>query len=126
MKRRQFIKTAGSLTAGALITPSLLAKSASGKKPNLMVIMTDEHNFRTLGCYRDTLSPEQAFMWGKGNIVETPHIDSLAKQGALCTNFYSTSPVCSPARAGRDAPVPERRPTCSGKVTARRLTVSGG
>jgi arylsulfatase A-like enzyme len=62
------------------------------------VIMTDEHSFRTLGCYRDTLSPEQAFMWGKGNIVETPHIDALAKQGALCTNFYSTSPVCSPAR----------------------------
>lgn len=40
-------------------------------KPNLLIIHTDEHNFRTLGCYRDTLSPEQAFMWGKGNIVES-------------------------------------------------------
>ena len=67
-------------------------------KPNLLVIMTDEHNFRTLGCYRDTLSPQQAFMWGKA-VVETPHIDSLARNGVICTSFYATTPVCSPSRA---------------------------
>ncbi len=65
---------------------------------NLLIIQTDEHNFRTLGCYRDTLSPQQALMWGKA-VVETPHIDSLAKDGAICTSFYATTPVCSPSRA---------------------------
>ena len=65
---------------------------------NLLVIQTDEHNFRTLSCYRDTLSPQQALMWGKA-VVDTPHIDSLAKQGAICTSFYATTPVCSPSRA---------------------------
>jgi len=65
---------------------------------NLLVVMTDEHNFRTLGCYRDTLSPQQALMWGPA-VVETPNIDWLAEQGAICTSFYATTPVCSPSRA---------------------------
>ncbi len=66
---------------------------------NVLVIQTDEHNFRTLGCYREHLSPEQARVWGDKAIVETPHIDSLARRGALCTSFYATSPVCTPSRA---------------------------
>lgn len=67
-------------------------------KPNLLIIQTDEHNFRTLGCYRDQLSDEQAFMWGEGNIVETPNIDYLAKNGMMFTKYYAASPVCSPSR----------------------------
>ena len=66
---------------------------------NLLIIQTDEHNFRTLGCYRDLLSPEQAFIWGKDAIVKTPAIDSIAKRGAVCTSYYATSPVCTPSRA---------------------------
>lgn len=67
-------------------------------KPNLLIIQTDEHNFRTLGCYRDQLSDEQALMWGEGNIVETPNIDYLAENGMLFTKYYAASPVCSPSR----------------------------
>lgn len=66
--------------------------------PNLLIIQTDEHNFRTLGCYRNLLSPDQAFMWGDGNVVETPHIDYLAKNGVLFTKFYAATPVCTPSR----------------------------
>ena len=51
-----------------------------------MIIHTDEHNFRTLGCYG-------------GKIVKTPNIDLLAAGGAMCTKFYATTPVCSPSRA---------------------------
>jgi len=69
------------------------------KKPNLLIIHTDEHNLRTLGCYRNTMSDEQALMWGKETIVETPHLDRLAKEGLLCENWYATSPVCTPSRA---------------------------
>ncbi len=68
-------------------------------KPNLLIIHTDEHNLRTLGCYRETMSEEQAFMWGRESIVETPHIDRLAEEGVLCKNWYATSPVCTPSRA---------------------------
>ncbi|WP_146396027.1 sulfatase [Planctomycetes bacterium CA13] len=66
---------------------------------NVLIIQTDEHNFRTLGCYRETLAPEQAFAWGNDAFVETSAIDSLAKRGAICTSFYATSPVCTPSRA---------------------------
>ncbi len=67
-------------------------------KPNLLIIQTDEHNFRTLGCYREQLSYKQAFIWGDGNNVETPNIDFLAKNGVLFTKFYAATPVCSPSR----------------------------
>ena len=59
----------------------------AAKRPlNLLVIQTDEHHFGTLGCYG-------------GQIVQTPHIDGIARRGAICTGFYATTPVCSPSRA---------------------------
>ncbi len=59
---------------------------AADRPPNLLVLHTDEHHTNTLGCYG-------------GKIVKTPHIDALAKGGAICTSFYATTPVCSPSRA---------------------------
>lgn len=32
-------------------------------------------------------------------LVKTPHLDRLAAEGAVFENFYSTSPLCAPARA---------------------------
>ncbi len=68
-------------------------------KPNVLIVITDEHNFRTLGCYRQQLTRDQAEMWGPGAIVETPHIDRLANEGVICTRAYATAPVCTPSRA---------------------------
>ena len=93
MNRRDFAKT---ITVAGLAAPALAGKQ---KRPNLLIIHTDEHNFRTLGCYREQLPPEQAFAWGPGNCVETPNIDSIAHEGALCNNYYASSPVCTPSRA---------------------------
>ncbi|EMI51957.1 sulfatase family protein [Rhodopirellula sallentina] len=91
------------LVAGllALWSPFLFAtkSSANDQQPNVLLIITDEHNFRTLGCYRETMSREQSNMWGIGAVVPTPHLDALAKDGVLCTRAYATSPVCSPCRA---------------------------
>ena len=36
------------------------AQGHAAAKPNLLIIHTDEHNFRTLGCYRKLMAPEQA------------------------------------------------------------------
>ncbi len=72
---------------------------AQSQPLNLLIIQTDEHNFRTLGCYRDLLPEDQAMVWGAKAKVETPHIDSIARRGAICTSFYATSPVCTPSRA---------------------------
>ncbi len=87
------------------------------KKPNLLIIQTDEHNFRTLGCYRNTLPDERAFMWGKGNVVETPNIDWLADNGALCTSFYASTPVCSPSRGSFvSGQYPQRTPVVTNDI----------
>ena len=32
-------------------------------------------------------------------VYETPHVDRLARQGMVLTDFYSAGPVCSPTRA---------------------------
>ena len=81
--------------AGSGLNPAL----GSNEAPNVLLIITDEHNFRTLGCYRSTLPREQGEMWGPGCIVATPHLDRLAREGVLCTRAYATAPVCSPCRA---------------------------
>lgn len=95
MDRRQFLKTLGAVSAWGA-TPAWASRA---DRPNLLIIQTDEHNFRTLGCYRKTLSDKQALMWGPDALVTTPQIDWLADHGALCTKFYATTPVCSPSRA---------------------------
>ena len=85
-------------TAASALAAALPLAAAIPHSPNVLIIMTDEHNFRTLGCYRETLPPEQALMWGK-TALDTPNIDRIAKTGALCERFYTNSPVCTPSRA---------------------------
>ncbi len=89
------------LAAGLFLSVVVRGPIADGQQvsPNVLIVITDEHNFRTLGCYRDLLPTEQAEMWGPGAIVATPHIDRLATEGVICTRAYATAPVCSPSRA---------------------------
>ena len=56
------------------------------KKPNVIVIMTDDQGYGDLGC-----------MGSKD--LKTPNIDALAENGVRFTSMYSASPVCSPSRA---------------------------
>lgn len=58
----------------------------SKKQPNMIIILTDDQGYGDLSCMGST-------------DFRTPHIDSLAREGARCTNWYSGSPVCSPSRA---------------------------
>ena len=53
---------------------------------NLLVIMSDEHNARVLGC---TGHP----------VVQTPHLDALAARGTRFTNASCNVPICVPSRA---------------------------
>lgn len=99
LNRRDFSKTAIAAGLAGLSSRVWARPVKGGVKPNLVFIVTDEHNFRTLGCYRDLLSREQAEIWGAGNVVKTPHIDSLARRGTLFNRMYASAPVCTPARA---------------------------
>lgn len=54
-------------------------------KPNILVIMTDQHSKNFLGCY--------------GNrIVRTPNLDRLASEGMRFDSAYCPAPLCVPSR----------------------------
>ena len=53
---------------------------------NLLVIMSDEHQARAMGC-------------AGHSFVQTQHLDALAARGARFSNAYTPSPICVPARA---------------------------
>lgn len=86
----------GLMLSVLLATPAI---SLAGDKPNLLFIVTDEHSFRTIGCYRDLLTKDQAEIWGEGNVVETPNLDKIAQRGTLFNRMYASAPVSTPARA---------------------------
>ncbi len=54
-------------------------------RPNILVIMSDQHNVNVTGCYGDEL-------------VRTPNIDRLAADGMRMERCYTASPICVPAR----------------------------
>jgi uncharacterized sulfatase len=59
---------------------------AQSKKPNIIVITTDDQARWSLSCYGNKES-------------KTPHMDKLARDGARFINAFTATPVCSPSRA---------------------------
>lgn len=54
------------------------------KKPNILVLITDQQRF-------DTIQHDQ--------VCQTPHIDKLMENGVNFTKAYTPNAICSPARA---------------------------
>ena len=65
-------------------------KTRTSSKPNIIVVLVDDLGFNQISSYGGGMS--------NGNF-KTPNIDNLANDGVLCTNGYSSSPICSPSRA---------------------------
>ena len=57
------------------------------RHPNVIIIYTDDQGSLDMGCYGS-------------HDLKTPHMDALAERGIRFTQFYASSPVCSPSRAG--------------------------
>ncbi len=56
------------------------------RQPNILFLITDQHRQDSLGCY--------------GNpVARTPHLDRLAASGACFTSGFTTTAICTPARA---------------------------
>ncbi|MGK6317354.1 sulfatase family protein [Neorhizobium sp. DT-125] len=56
------------------------------RRPNFILFVTDQQRADYLGCYGHP-------------IVQTPHIDKIARDGICFDRFYVASPVCMPNRA---------------------------
>ena len=67
----------------------LLSLAVQAKtNPNVIIIYSDDHGYTDLGIH------------GIDGNVDTPHMDALAKGGALMKAGYSTAPQCRPSRCG--------------------------
>ncbi len=70
-----------------LVMLALAGKAMAAERPNILLIYTDDHSYRTIGCY------PQAYPW-----VQTPHIDALAARGVRFEYAYIGT-WCMPSRA---------------------------
>jgi choline-sulfatase len=90
IRRREFLLAAAAGAGWATLSRRLGAAQAPAapktpRRPNILFIISDEHNARVTGCY--------------GNrTVRTPHLDSLAADGVAFECAYTNSPLCVPAR----------------------------
>src|SRR5688500_3169755 len=60
--------------------------AADARRPNLLVVMTDDQAHWSTGSFGNTDS-------------RTPNMDRRAREGATFTNAFVNTPVCSPSRA---------------------------
>jgi arylsulfatase A-like enzyme len=70
----------------SILMPSYSAQIKENKKPNIIVVFTDDQGYQDLGCFG---SPK----------IKTPNIDRMATEGIRFTDFYVSASVCSPSRA---------------------------
>ena len=85
MNRRDFLRTLGT---AATVSAGGCASTRGARRddrPNILVIMSDEHRADTMGCA------------GNG-VVQTPNLDRLAQNGTVFENCYTNSPLCVPCR----------------------------
>ncbi len=82
MQRREFLKLSGGLMAMAVM-PSLL--NAAARKPNVILILTDDQGYGELGCTGNT-------------VIKTPFLDQMYSESSRLNDFHVNS-VCSPSRA---------------------------
>lgn len=62
------------------------AAAFAAERPNVVLIVSDDHNYRALGC--------------SGNpVLKTPHLDGLAKEGVYFERCFTPNPICTPSRA---------------------------
>jgi len=70
-----------------VLSAALVAQAAEKSQPHIVLVLADDLGLGDLSCYG-------------GDLVKTPNIDRLAKEGTRFTQYYSAAPICSPARCG--------------------------
>lgn len=82
MKRREFVQTAA---LGVLSTQLSSCSAKRGKTPNIVFILSDDQLKQDVGCYGN-------------DVIRTPNIDKIAKEGVRFTRAYTPTAMCAPSR----------------------------
>lgn len=83
--RRDFLRTTAFGIAGTLLSNLSTAASATKRKPNILLVVTDDQGWGDVTSHNNPL-------------VDTPVMDRLAEEGARLDRFF-VSPLCAPTRA---------------------------
>ena len=70
----------------ALLFALSITSGAAADRPNLIWIMADDLGYGDLGCYGQ-------------KVIQTPHLDRMAREGLRFTHFYAGATVCAPSRS---------------------------
>lgn len=87
--RELLLATLGLMPVAAGATspgPAAKGDDAQTHRPNIIYIMCDDMGYGDLGCYGQQL-------------IETPNLDRMAREGMRFTQAYAGSPVSAPSRA---------------------------
>ncbi len=86
MGRRRFLNLMASAAAGAATGCATRGEAQSAPRPNIVVIVSDDHRYDALHCMGNS-------------IIQTPNLDALAGQGMLFRNNFCTTAICCTSRA---------------------------
>jgi arylsulfatase A-like enzyme len=64
------------------------ARAADPQQPNIVFIFSDDHAYQAISAYRDPR-----------NLLQTPHIDRLAREGVRFDRCVVPNSICGPCRA---------------------------
>jgi len=88
ISRREALCKMGKIAVGAALAPMIgslaWAEDADVRRPNILLIESDDMGYSDLGCY------------GGGPI--SPNLDKLATEGVRLSDFYVAAPLCAPTR----------------------------
>ena len=97
MNRRRFLTQMGVGAAAGLLCPKWAfpqESSPAQRRPNLLIILTDDQRWDSLGIVQAEQGERARFPW-----LKTPNLDRLAQSGVRFRNAFSVFSLCSPSRA---------------------------
>jgi len=89
MNRRRFLSLAAGGSVAAAMSLTGCEEFAGGrakKRPNIIFLLTDDQRADTMGC-------------AGNSVIQTPNMDSLAKNGVRFKNAFVTTSICASSRA---------------------------
>ena len=100
------------LLSAAIVCACAMAAGAQNTKPNILLIVSDDHGYGDIGVYGG----------GEGRGMPTPNLDRMAAEGVTLFSYYA-QPSCTPGRAAMQT---GRIPNRSGMTTVAFQGQGGG